>query len=244
MVTLKLISNTGITQAIQVKTDWQDITVAEYFEMQGKTDAEVITMLTGIDAAAQTALDEHTALYLAELLSGFQVLPEGDYDLNIEYETIGQLETARSFMRRLSKEYPDNYRLHILPYLYGLYKAERVNGQWHNKSCMDLAEQAKGLPVAEVLPFAKHILSEIDRVNEADRKLNTEEADPDAVDAGIEELDKFGFYPVLNALTNGDILKQEEVLQLTVVKVRTHLQFLKTTAEIQKNLQTLKKEAV
>lgn len=243
MVTLKLISNTGTSQTIQVKTDWHDITVAEYFAMQGKSDSEVITMLTGIPIEAQTALEETTALYLAELLSGFQVLPDGDYDLNIEYDTIGQLETARSFMRKLAKQYPDNYRLHILPYLYGLYKAERVNGLWHNKTCMELAEKAKGLPVSEVLPFAKHILEEIDRINEADRKMNEQEPDPDAIDAGIEELDKFGFYPVLNALTNGDILKQEEVLQLTVVKVRTHLQFLKTTAEIQKNLQELKKEA-
>lgn len=244
MVTVKLISNTGEQRTLSVKTDWQDITLAEYIDMQGKSETEILTILSGLDAATLAALDGTTLHYLSELLTGLQALPNDSFDLNIEYETIGQLETAKSFLKRLYKQNPDTYKLEVLPILYGLYKAGKVNGQWNNAACMALAEKAKLLPVSEVLPFAMHIIEEINRVVEKEKRLADDEVDPDMEEAGAGELERFGFYPTLNALTGGDLLKQEEVLQLSVIKVHTHLHFLKTSAEIQKNLSEIKRQTV
>lgn len=242
MLTRTLISNTGETRTLTIKTGWEDITVSEYIEMRGKTEAEVLCILTGLDLAILSALDAYTALWLSVMLDGLQELPEPEYSLNIEYETIGQYETAKSFLKRLSKQKPDSYQVEVLPILYGLYKAEKVNGQWNNAACMALAEAAKQMPVSEVVPFALHVLKEINRVSEKEQQLNDEDADTDAEDAGAGELQKFGFYPTLNLLTGGDILRQEEVMQLSVIKVHTHLHFLKTSAEIQRNLNEIKRE--
>lgn len=244
MITRTLISNTGERRTLSIKTGWEDMTVSEYIAMQGKPETEVLTMLTGLDAETLAALDTTTALFLSDLLQGFQELPEEDFSLNIERETIGQYETAKGFIKRLAKDKPDSYQLEILPVLYGLYAAEKKKGKWHNKTCMQLAERAKLMPVSEVGPFALHVLAEINRVVEKEKAMAEEdEPDPDMEEAGAADLGRFGFYPALNALTGGDILKQEEVLQLSVLKVHTHLNYLRTAAEVQKNLQELKKQA-
>lgn len=243
MITRTLISNTGETRTLNIKTGWEDITVGEYIEIQGKPESELISILTGLDLATLSALDTHTAVWLSDMLADLQQLPESDSTLNIEFETIGQYETAKSFLKRLSKQNPDSYQVEVLPVLYGLYKAENVNGLWNNAACMALAEAAKQMPVSEVVPFALHVMKEINRVAEKEQRMNEDDDhDPDAEDAGAAELEKFGFYPTLNLLTGGDILRQEEVMQLSVIKVHTHLRFLKTTAEIQKNLQAIKRE--
>jgi hypothetical protein len=242
MLKRTLISNTGEQRTIAIKTGWEDITVAEYIEMQGKTEEQLISILTGLDITTISALDNHTALWLAEMLKELQQLPEVEYDLNIEYETIGQYETAKSFLKRLSKERPHSYQVEILPILYGLYKADKVNGLWNNSVSTLLEREAKQMPVSEVVPFALHIMREITRVAEKEKQLNDDESDPDAEEAGANELERFGFYPTLNLLSAGNLLLHEEILQLSVLKVHTHLRFLKTSAEIQKNLSEIKRE--
>jgi len=242
MLKRTLISNSGEQRTIAIKTGWEDITVAEYIQMQGKSEEQLISILTGLDIETLSALDIHTAIWLAEMLKDLQQLPEVEYDLNIEYETIGQYETAKSYLKRLSKEKPHSYQVEILPILYGLYKAEKVGDLWNNTASMRMAEEAKQMPVSEVVPFGLHVMKEITRVAEKEKLLNDEESDPDAEEAGANELEKFGFYPTLNLLSAGNLLLHEEILQLSVIKVHTHLRFLKTSAEIQKNLSEIKRE--
>jgi predicted Zn-dependent protease len=242
MLKRTLISNSGERREIAIKTGWEDITVAEYIEMQGKTEEQLISILTGLDIATLSALDNHTALWLAEMLKDLQQLPELEYDLDIEYETIGQYERAKRFLKQLSKQKPNTYQVEILPILYGLYKAEKVNELWSNKASMQLAEEAKQMPVSEVVPFALHIMKEITRVAENEKLLNDDESDPDAEEAGANELEKFGFYPTLHLLSGGNMLLHDEILQISVARIHTHLRFLKTSAEIQKNLSEIKRE--
>lgn len=244
MKTLHLISNTGQKRTITVKTGWEDITVSEYIGMQGKPESEVLTLLTGLEPEALAALDTVAAKFLSGLLENFTELPEDTFTLDIERETIGQYETAKSFLKRLSNQHPVTYTLEAMPILYGLYKAEKVNGKWHNKTCMQLAEEARDMPVSEVAPFALHILQEIGRVVEKEKHLSEDEPDADLEEAGAGMLERFGFYPTLNALAGGDLLKQDDVLQLSVISVHTHLLYLKTANQVQKNLQELKKETV
>lgn len=230
---VKLNSNTGETIELTVKSDWQDITAADYIEMQGKNEVELMEMLTGLTPEQAEVLDMETAAFFVHLLTGFESLPSVVPDVDIEKETVGQFETAKSFLRRFYREDATTARAKVLPIVYGLYKAEKVSDKWSNAASMALAEKAKGMPSSEVIPWALAVLEQLERVSKKYEQLSADhEAETD--EAGVDEMDAFGFYPALHMLAGGDILKHEAVMQLSVRTVYTHLYYLKKHAANQK----------
>ncbi len=73
-----------------------------------------------------------------------------------------------------------------------------------------------------------------------EQKLDTE-IENDLIVAGIDELNKFGDLNVIDALAGGDILKWQQVLELTYEDVYNKLLKTKTEEDIRKRLEVIYK---
>lgn len=233
MLLIHLQTTEGEKLTIHLREGWQDVTTAEYIAMQGKPEGELLQLLTGLTPEQLGALEPEAAAFFAEQLASFTKLPEVEVLMNVESETVGQFETAKSFLCRFYREDAKTARAKVLPYVYGLYMAEKVNGEWSEKLSIRLANEAQGLPAADVVPFAIAVLEQIEKVSQNYEELARDE-DAAGDEAGEDELEAFGFYPVLHTLSGGDILKHAALMQQSVRSVYTHLYYLKRLAASQK----------
>ncbi len=77
-------------------------------------------------------------------------------------------------------------------------------------------------------------------LGELEQKLDTE-TENDLIVAGIDELNKFGDLNTIDALAGGDILRWQQVLDLTYEDVYNKLLKTKTEEDIKKRLETIYK---
>lgn len=215
-----------------MKTGWHDITTAEWLAMQGKEEAEIYELLTG--RKADEALSNYETALVTELLLGFGKLPEVPAGVNVETETLGQFETARSFLKRFYTEDAKTYRVKAVPYVFGIYRSLKVGGVWSNAASMRLKERCLSMPADQVVPVALAILEQVEEVSLKYDNLAHDPEDSGNDEAGENDMDAFGFYPALHMLSGGDILKQEAIMQQSVRSVYTHLFYLKKLAQSQK----------
>lgn len=234
MIAVKLHTATGEALNVQIKTGWHDVTVADYVRLQDKPEAALMQHLTGLTAEQLAGLDNPSALFLSGQLAGFTAFPEAAADVDVEKETVGQFETAKSYLRRFYREGHKNYRAKVLPFIYGLYKAGKVDGKWSNAASMELAREAQEMAADEVIPYAVSVLAKIEAASAKYERLANDPDNAGNDDAGENELEAFGFYPVLHTLAGGDLLKHDAILQLSVKAVYSHLLYLKKLAASQK----------
>lgn len=234
MIAVTLHTTTGETLNLNVKTGWQDVTTAEYIGLQGKGESELLQWLTGLTMEQLNSLDNEAAVFFANLLSGFEALPKVECRVNVESETVGQFETVKSYLRRFYREDRATHRAKALPFVYGLYQAAKDNGRWSNGNSLELANTAKDLPASEVVPFALAVLEQVEQVSSKYDKLATDPDEAGEDEESSNDLEAFGFYPVLHMLSGGDILKHEDIMQKSVRSVYTHLLFIKKLAASQK----------
>lgn len=233
MLPIHLHTTKGEKLTIHLKEGWQDVTTAEYIAMQGKEESELLQLLTGLTTEQLAALEPETAAFFAERLASFTKLPEAEVSLNVESETVGQFETAKSFLRRFYREDPDTARAKVLPYVYGVYMVNGIGNKWNEKASLKLANEVRTIPAYGVVPVAIALLEQIEKVSRDYEELGRDE-DSAGDEAGEDELAAFGFYPVLHTLSGGDILKHADIMQQSVRSVYTHLYFLNRLAASQK----------
>ncbi len=77
-------------------------------------------------------------------------------------------------------------------------------------------------------------------LGELEQKLDTE-TENDLIVAGIDDLNKFGDLNTIDALAGGDILKWQQVLELTYEDVYNKLLKTKTEEDIKKRLEAIYK---
>jgi hypothetical protein len=233
MLPLNVHTATGETFTVHIRTGWHDVPFQEYLTWEGKTEAELLTLITSLTPEHLTHLDRVSLTFLDTLLTGFTPLPEIKTTIDIEAESLAQFETVRSFYTRFFREDRSTARMRLLPIVYGVYKSAKQNGEWSDRGSMQLAEEVRTLPAAEVAPEALALLEKFEQVSRYYEELTTGEDGGD--DAGEDALAGFGFYPLLHTLSGGDILKHEALLKQSVRKVYTHLFFLTTLARSQEN---------
>lgn len=210
-------STTGETITANIRNEWQDITTAEFIAMQGASEIEATAILTGLTVDQLKALTEPALAVISGLMEDMEPLPLQDYPIDIEDLSIRQLEEAKVYAANGLKGIAD---------VYGVYKPEELN---------PLTES-----VSKVLPFALFIFRELERIAEKYAGLNQSEYSDDEIDAGVEGFADFGFYSTMDALAGGDILKHDEVMQLSVRQVFTKLVYDKKVNDYQKELTELR----
>ncbi len=77
-------------------------------------------------------------------------------------------------------------------------------------------------------------------LGELEQKLDTE-TENDLIVAGIDDLNKFGDLNTIDALAGGDILRWQQILELTYEDVYNKLLKTKTEEDIKKRLETIYK---
>lgn len=234
---VKIHTSTGKTLTVDLKTTWEDITLGEFISLQDAEELGKVSILTGLTIEQLEALDYTSSRYVEGLLETMPPLPEPVQGLNLLGETIGQLETAKQHIRKMSEVYPEGFEIRAAPLVYGLYKVKGFDG---DKS-QTLAKEALTLPVSEVWPFVQGCFMEMHSISERYAGLYENEDDEEE---GENELAVFGFYGTLRALSGGDLLKHDAILQLPAIAVYTELVYRKKAADVEKRKQEQKKEKV
>lgn len=86
----------------------------------------------------------------------------------------------------------------------------------------------------------KWIKEQLEQISKIEQQELEHSFSPKEIAAGIEELNKFGYYPGLNGLTGGDITKEEEILQMPYTKIFRKFCLNKTNHDIEANLMNTK----
>lgn len=234
---VKIHTSTGKTLEVDLKTTWEDITLGDFISLQDAEELAKVSILTGLTVEQLEALDYTSSRYVAGLLETMPPLPEPLKGLNLLNETIGQLETAKQHIRKLSEMYPEGYEIRAAPLVYGLYKCKGFDSEGSQKQ----AALALTKSVEEIWPFVQGCFQQMHSISE--RYAGLYESDEDE-EEGENELAVFGFYGTLRALSGGDLLKHDAILQLPAIAVYTELVYRKKAAEVEKRKQEQKKEKV
>lgn len=102
--------------------------------------------------------------------------------------------------------------------------------------------QVLNLEIVEVFGIINSIRKQIERINKAElSSLSSDNTNIkfEAVN-GAERLKKFGIYNTLNSLSNGDILKWSQIMELNYSDVFTKLLLDKTTNDIEVEMNNIK----
>ncbi|MEJ8803142.1 hypothetical protein [Pontibacter sp. H249] len=200
------------------KTEWQEVTLGEYMQAMAGSMTAAICVLAGLKLEEFQQADEHSQHLLAELIGGLlQTKPEAVKQewmpADLGATAIGQLELCRQYLR-LNEELPEQafpfiYAVYRWPYDYNALLA--ISGAGFPQQLVD---QAKALPLPEVLGVVYHVLAEIERIDKRYSPILDKEPEAEQLLAGIEKFEKYGFYPTLLNYCDGDLTKAAELLEI------------------------------
>lgn len=97
-------------------------------------------------------------------------------------------------------------------------------------------KQYKKLELFNAFSVQKYIIEEFKQMLDIENSELEHEYTDEEKDAGIERLQEFSYYNTLDSLTNGNILVQEQWLQLPYKKIFRKMCLDKTRYEINENL--------
>ena len=122
MLSLKLtISTTNEQLSVNVPTEWHDVSVLQFAQIQGKDVMEQIAVLLDLELKKVWSIDFPSLEILLDAMDFLtQPIPEphkSDFPQNIGRESIGQLELAKKFVLALE----DGNIWFMAPYIYAIY---------------------------------------------------------------------------------------------------------------------------
>lgn len=81
--------------------------------------------------------------------------------------------------------------------------------------CIEFERLILQIESYEAIPVAKQMFKQLAELQEQERKFLTVKRDAKQEQAGIERLDKYGSFGIVDMLAGGDILKHKDIYELT-----------------------------
>lgn len=221
----------------QAITEWHEATLGQYLDVLQGSMTEAVCLLAGLKLEEFHQADEGLQVLIesAELL--LQTEPEGISQewmpADLGAAAIGKLELCRQYLR-INVELPEL----AYPFIYAVYRWPEaydallaISGAGFPQH---LVEEAKTLPLPEVLGVVYHVSQEIVRIDQRYAPILDKEPEAEQVLAGIDKFEKYGFYTTLLNYCNGDLTKASELLKLPADVIYTALCVDSERAEYEK----------
>lgn len=90
--------------------------------------------------------------------------------------------------------------------------------------------------IIEAFPLTMFYLDQLTKINDEEEQSLNNDPDPEAIAAGIDQLNKFGVFAAVDSLAKGDALKYEQIYELSYSTVFTKLWLDTEKAKFEKRL--------
>lgn len=182
---------------------WHDVTWAMYLRAVGLTEPhEIISAVIGIDILSLR--HEHLELVMSRFTFWNTPIPPlaEPEPIDIGLRSWEDMNKANAvFAANPSNHY--NAAAEVVRIYYG--------------------EDVTDEPVGYALPFITHILHQFDTFGKRFEDLGKDVPDDNMVAAGVDKINAFGWFPTLDTLASGDVLKYDLILQTPAITIYSKL---------------------
>lgn len=211
-----------------IKTEWSEFSFMEYVSIMGATGkplTEKISSLSGLPIATVGQLNLEQLSFVCDAIS-FMEQPDNALifaeaytdELNIGRRTYKELEQALIFLRKVDNP---------------LTAMDKVVKIYYDE---DISEQ----PVLKVLGKCSFILNLISKFMAEFKRLGEYEPTIDELEAGVEELSKFGFFATAVQFARKYGQTHDEILNMPAREVYTTLLYDFEQSEIERKLNQIR----
>lgn len=110
------------------------------------------------------------------------------------------------------------------------------NSKFDAEKTNEIEKHIEQCRIIEAYPTAMHYLAQINKINENEEEKLKNEPDADSLQAGIEQLSKFGVFSAVDSLAAGDPTKYETIYELPYTTVFTKLWLETERSKFEKRL--------
>lgn len=211
-----------------IKTEWSEFSFKEYaalFKIADKPLVEKISLYSGLPVAIVSQLSLEQLSFVCEAIS-FIEQPENALifaeaysdELNIGKRTYKELEQSLIFIRNIGSP---------------LAAIDKVVSVYYGE---DISEQ----PLLKVLGKGQHVLNLISKFMLEFKRLNEYEPTIEELEAGVEELSKFGFFGTSVQLARKYGQTHDQVLNMPAREVYTTLLYDFEQSEVERKLNQIR----
>ena len=211
-----------------IKTEWSEFSFKEYaalFKIADKPLVEKISLYSGLPVAIVSQLSLEQLSFVCEAIS-FIEQPENALifaeaysdELNIGKRTYKELEQSLIFIRNIGSP------LAAIDKVVSVYSGE------------DISEQ----PLLKVLGKGQHVLNLISKFMLEFKRLNEYEPTIEELEAGVEDLAKFGFFGTAVQFARKYGQTHDEILNMPAREVYTTLLYDFEQSEVERKLNQIR----
>ena len=211
-----------------IKTEWSEFSLKEYaalFKVADKPLVEKISLYSGLPVAIVSQLSLEQLSFVLESIS-FIEQPENALifaeaysdELNIGKRTYKELEQSLIFIRNIGSP---------------LAAIDKVVSVYYGE---DISEQS----LLKVLGKGQHVLNLISKFMLEFKRLNEYEPTIDELEAGVEELSKFGFFGTAVQFARKYGQTHDEILNMPAREVYTTLLYDFEQSEVERKLNQIR----
>lgn len=211
-----------------IKTEWSEFSFKEYaalFKIADKPLVEKISLYSGLPVAIVSQLSLEQLSFVCEAIS-FIEQPENALifaeaysdELNIGKRTYKELEQSLIFIRNIGSP------LAAIDKVVNVYYGEDISDQ----------------PLLKVLGKGQHVLNLISKFMLEFKRLNEYEPTIEELEAGVEELSKFGFFGTSVQLARKYGQTHDQVLNMPAREVYTTLLYDFEQSEVERKLNQIR----
>lgn len=211
-----------------IKTEWSEFSFKEYaalFKIADKPLVEKISLYSGLPVAIVSQLSLEQLSFVCEAIS-FIEQPENALifaeaysdELNIGKRTYKELEQSLIFIRNIGSP------LAAIDKVVSVYYGEDISDQ----------------PLLKVLGKGQHVLNLISKFMLEFKRLNEYEPTIEELEAGVEELSKFGFFGTAVQFARKYGQTHDEILNMPAREVYTTLLYDFEQSEVERKLNQIR----
>lgn len=211
-----------------IKTEWSEFSFKEYaalFKIADKPLVEKISLYSGLPVAIVSQLSLEQLSFVCEAIS-FIEQPENALifaeaysdELNIGKRTYKELEQSLIFIRNIGSP------LAAIDKVVNVYCGEDISDQ----------------PLLKVLGKGQHVLNLISKFMLEFKRLNEYEPTIEELEAGVEELSKFGFFGTAVQFARKYGQTHDEILNMPAREVYTTLLYDFEQSEVERKLNQIR----
>ena len=211
-----------------IKTEWSEFSFKEYaalFKIADKPLVEKISLYSGLPVAIVSQLSLEQLSFVCEAIS-FIEQPENALifaeaysdELNIGKRTYKELEQSLIFIRNIGSP------LAAIDKVVNVYYGEDISDQ----------------PLLKVLGKGRHVLNLISKFMLEFKRLNEYEPTIEELEAGVEELSKFGFFGTAVQFARKYGQTHDEILNMPAREVYTTLLYDFEQSEVERKLNQIR----
>lgn len=211
-----------------IKTEWSEFSFKEYaalFKVADKPLVEKISLYSGLPVAIVSQLSLEQLSFVCEAIS-FIEQPENALifaeaysdELNIGKRTYKELEQSLIFIRNIGSP------LAAIDKVVNVYYGEDISDQ----------------PLLKVLGKGQHVLNLISKFMLEFKRLNEYEPTIEELEAGVEELSKFGFFGTAVQFARKYGQTHDEILNMPAREVYTTLLYDFEQSEVERKLNQIR----